>query len=218
MISIMLHDNQKYRMHVSHFQNSVETNYHFQILQYVCIVSDCLASFCGCCTYSDCTYSDTIGTLFCVIFRGLSPYSFGILFHHHFLVPARVPGLVSLLFILFHHHFLAPSSSRKGCGACLPSVVALCSIMTSSFLLVPARVPGFVSLLFFPFSGRGLCSIVLFWLLLVPGSGSGACPPSFLSFLFSGMGHPMNSLLRKNVVETWFVAVWGLCWCNFVLS
>ena len=31
-------------------------------------------------------------------FRGLSPYSFGILFHHHFLVPARVPGLVSLLF------------------------------------------------------------------------------------------------------------------------
>ena len=31
-------------------------------------------------------------------FRFLSPYSFGILFHHHFLVPARVPGLVSLLF------------------------------------------------------------------------------------------------------------------------
>ena len=31
-------------------------------------------------------------------FPGLSPYSFGILFHHHFLVPARVPGLVSLLF------------------------------------------------------------------------------------------------------------------------
>ena len=32
-------------------------------------------------------------------FRGLSPYSFGILFHHHFLVPARVPGLVSLVFL-----------------------------------------------------------------------------------------------------------------------
>ena len=28
------------------------------------------------------------------------------------------------------------------------------------------------------------------------------------------MGHGMNSLLRMNVVETWFVAVWGLCWCN----
>ena len=35
-------------------------------------------------------------------FRGLSPYSFGILFHHHFLVPARVPG------ILFWHS--VPSS------------------------------------------------------------------------------------------------------------
>ena len=92
-------------------------------------------------------------------FRGLSPYSFGILFHHHFLVPARVPGLVSLLFwhpvpsfsiiiswfrlrfrglspysfgILFHHHFL-----------------------------VPAGVPGLVSLLFWhpvpsSFPGSGL--------------------------------------------------------------
>ena len=47
------------------------------------------------------------------------------------------------------------------------------------------------------------------------GSGSGACLPSFFSFLFSGMGCPMNSLLRMNVVETWFVAVWGLCWCIF---
>ena len=25
----------------------------------------------------------------------------------------------------------------------------------------------------------------------------------------------MTSLLHMNVVETWFVAVWGLCWCNF---
>ena len=91
--------------------------------------------------------------------------------------------------------------------------------MISSFLLVPARVPGLVSLDFFLFlsKGRGWCSIVIFWLLLVPGSGSAACLPSFLSFLFSGMGHGMNSLLRMNVVETWFVAVWGLCWCNFVV-
>ena len=28
----------------------------------------------------------------------------------------------------------------------------------------------------------------------------------------------MTSLLRMNVVETWFVAVWGLCWCNFFLT
>ena len=49
------------------------------------------------------------------------------------------------------------------------------------------------------------------------GSGLGfrAGLPSFLSFLFSGIGRAMNSLLRMNVVETWFVAVWGLCWCNF---
>ena len=206
-------------------------------------------------------------------FRGLSPYSSGALFHHPFLVPARVPGLVAQtglaldgvrnsfkkdfcstmilwfrLFwhsvpssfpqsfwfrvgfrglspqcsgILFHHHVQVPSGSRKGCGACLPGVVALCSIMISSFLLVPARVPGLVSLLFFSFLSFLRKRIVFhrgFWLLLVPGSGSGGCLPSFLSFLFSGMGRPMNSLLRMNVVETWFVAVWGLCWCIFFLK
>ena len=138
-------------------------------------------------------------------FRGLSPYSFGILFHHLFLVPARVP--------------------------CLPSLLASCSIITSWFRLgfrgsspysscILFRVPGIVSLVFWhsvpsTCPGRGLCSIVIFWLLLGPGWGSGVCLPSFLSFLFSGMGHPMNSLLRMNVVETWFVAVWGLWWCNF---
>ena len=95
-----------------------------------------------------------------VRFRGLSPYSFGILFHHHFLVPARVPGLVSLLFwqamspysffgILFHYYFL-----------------------------IPAKVPGLVSLLFwhpvpssFPGSARvpGLASL-LFWQAMSPYS------------------------------------------------
>ena len=48
------------------------------------------------------------------------------------LVPARVPGLVSLLLFFF---------SGKG----------LCSIMIYWFLLVPAQVPGLVSLLFFSF-------------------------------------------------------------------
>ena len=87
-------------------------------------------------------------------FRGLSPYSFGILFHHPFLVPARVPGLLSLLF----WHFV-PSSFPGS-----------------------ARVPGLVSLLFwhfvpssFPGSARvrGLVSL-LFWHSVpssVPGSG-----------------------------------------------
>ena len=36
---------------------------------------------------------------------------------------------------------------------------------------------------------------------------------SFVSFLRNGA--PNEVLLRMNVVETWFVAVWGLCWCNY---
>ena len=60
-------------------------------------------------------------------------------------------------------------------------------------LLLWGISPKLISYFFFLFSGRGLCSIVIFWFCLVPGSGSGACLPSFLSFLFSGMGRPMNS-------------------------
>ena len=209
-------------------------------------------------------------------FRGLSPYSSGILFHDHFLFPGTVPGLVSLVFchsvpssfpcsfrfrvgfrirfrglslavfcaiiiscfllvpatvpgfvsLLFWHSVPSsfPFGSSWGSGVCLPTFLSFllpgkgfCSIMISWFLLVLDRVPGLVSLffLFLPFSGKGLCSIVIFWFLLVPGSGCGACLLSFLSFLFSGMGRPMNILLQMNFVETWFVAVWGLCWCNF---
>ena len=36
--------------------------------------------------------------------QGLSPYSFSIVFHHHVLVPARVPGLVSLNKARFHNY------------------------------------------------------------------------------------------------------------------
>ena len=52
------------------------------------------------------------------------------------------------------------------------------------------------------------------------GSGLGfrGLSPFFSFVFFSGMGHPMNSLLRMNVVETWFVAVWGLCWCIFFFN
>ena len=74
------------------------------------------------------------------------------LFHHHFRVPARVPGLVSLLFcpiimswfrlgfqglspysfgILFHH-FLVPARVP---GPCLPTLLASCSIIISGFPL-----------------------------------------------------------------------------------
>ena len=122
-------------------------------------------------------------------FRGLSPYSFGILLHHPFLVPARVPGLVSALF--WHP---VPSSfpgSGWSSGACLRTLLASCSIIISWFRLgfrglspfffgilfhhhslVSARVPGLVSLLFWhpvPSSFPGF------------GQGSGACLPAFLS-------------------------------------
>ena len=50
---------------------------------------------------------------------GLSPYSFGVLFHHHFLVPARVRGLVSLLF--WHPVPSSCPGSGWGSGACLPT-------------------------------------------------------------------------------------------------
>ena len=108
-------------------------------------------------------------------FRGLSPYSFGILFHHPFLVPARVPGLVSLLF----SHPVPSSFScfRLGFRG-LPTYFF--GILFYYNFLVPGLVPLLVWHLV-PSSGRGLCSIVIFWLLLVPGSGSGACLPSSFS-------------------------------------
>ena len=138
-----------------------------------------------------------------------------------FLVPGRVPGLVSLFF--WHsvpHHFcflLVPARVPEFVFLSFPvSGKGFCFIVICWLLLVFATVLGLISLFSFcSFSGKGLCYIVIFWFLLVPGWGSVACPPSFLSFLFSGMGRPMNSLLCMNVVETWFVAVWGLCWCNF---
>ena len=125
-------------------------------------------------------------------FRGLSPYSSGILFPHHVLVPARVPGLVSL--VLWH---------------CLPSWFPPSFLFQLGFL---GLFPYFSFL-----SQEEDC---------VPSWFSGsflfrvrfrALSPPVLSFLFSRIRPPMTSLLHMNVVETWFVAVWGLCWCNFVL-
>ena len=103
-------------------------------------------------------------------FRGLCPYFFGILFHHHFLVPARVPELFYSFGVLFHHH---------------------------CHFLVLARVPGLVPLLFwhsFPssFSGSGFgsgpcfptflesCSIIISWFWL---GFRGLCP-YFFGILF----------------------------------
>ena len=66
-------------------------------------------------------------------------------------VPARVPGLVSLLFFSFF------SQERDSVPSWFPW-----------FLLVPAQVPGLVSLLFFLFSGKGFCSIMISWFFSVP--------------------------------------------------
>ena len=58
-------------------------------------------------------------------FRGLSPYSFGILLHHPFLVPTRVRDSFG---VLFPHHFLVPAR--------VPGLVSLLFWypVTSSFL------------------------------------------------------------------------------------
>ena len=122
-------------------------------------------------------------------FRGLSPYSFGILFHHHFLVPGRVLGFVSLFF--WHP---VPSQCPgsvwflKALWACLPSIVALSSIMISSFFLVPARVPWLVSLLLSFLTKR----IVFHHDFLVhscSGFGSGPCLPLLFRFFSQEYGH-----------------------------
>ena len=57
----------------------------------------------------------------------------------------------------------------------------------------------------------GLSGPIMFHRDFLAPSGSG------LGFRgLSRNGAPNEVLLRMNVVETWFVAVWGLCWYNFV--
>ena len=188
-----------------------------------------------------------ISSWFRLGFRGLSPYSFGILFHHHSLVPARVPGLVSLrglspysFGILFYHHFLVPArvpglvaqTSLKLNGVLnsfkkqifstrlVPGILAFCSTIISSVLLVSGRVPGIVSLVFWhsvPSSCPGsiwfqeglwglspwCCGIVFHHDFLLPScssEGSGACFPTFLVFPFSGRG-------LCSIVIFWFLLV-----------
>ena len=99
-------------------------------------------------------------------FRGLSPYFFGILFHHHFRVLARV-GSGACLPIFLVSCSIIISWFRLGFRACLRTLLASCSIIISWFRLgfrglspyffgilfhhhfrLLARVPGLVSLLF----------------------------------------------------------------------
>ena len=113
----------------------------------------------------------------------MSPYSFGILFHHHFLVPGRVPGLVSLLFgILFHHHVLV----RVGFQG-----------LSLFWYSVPSSFPGSI---WFRVGFRGLssCGILFHHHFLLPsgsGLGSGVCLPSLLAFC--------------SIIMSWFHLVLG---------
>ena len=80
------------------------------------------------------------------------------------LLSSLVPVLVSLLLssffpqeeVLFHHDLLAPPGSGWGSGACLPS-----SLFFGSVACLPSS-------LFFVSSGKGFCSIMICWFLLVP--------------------------------------------------
>ena len=58
--------------------------------------------------------------------------------------------------VLFHHDLLVPLGSGWGSGACLPS-----SLFFGSGACLPSS-------LFFLSSGKGFCSIMIWWFLLVP--------------------------------------------------
>ena len=112
------------------------------------------------------------------------------------LVPVLVPGLVSLVFfflgngIVLHHDLLVPSGSGSGPGRGLSPYFSFLSFLRKGILfhhdfLVPsgsgsgsgACLPTFLSFLF---SGKGPCSIMISWFLLVL-----AQVPGLLSLLSS---------------------------------
>ena len=78
--------------------------------------------------------------------------------------------------IVLHHDLLVPSGSGSGSGACFPTV------------------------LFFLFSGKGFCSIMISWLLLVPAQVRRLVSLPFLSFLFSAKG-------SCSIMISWFLLV-----------
>ena len=104
----------------------------------------------------------------------------GFLFHHDLLAPpgsgrfrCLSPFFSRLSFlrkgVLFHHDLLVPSGSGWGSGACLPSS------------------------LFFLSSGKGFCSIMIWWFLLVP-----AAVPVLVSLLLSSLVQVLVSLLLSS--------------------
>ena len=107
-------------------------------------------------------------------------------------VSIRVRGLHLVLLmkeILFHHDLLDPPGSGWGSGACLPSS------------------------LFFLSSGKGFCSIMICWFLLVL-----AGVPVLVSLLLSSVVLVLVSLLlssffpqERGSVPSWFA---GSCWSS----
>ena len=101
--------------------------------------------------------------------------------------------------VLFHHDLLVPPGSGWGSGACLPS-----SLFFGSGACLPSS-------LFFLSSGRGFCSIMICWFLLVP-----AGVPVLVSLLLSSLVPVLVLLLLSSFFpqETGSVPSWfaGSSW------
>ena len=112
-------------------------------------------------------------------FRGLSPYSFGILFHHHLLVPARVPA-----YTLLASCFIIISCFRLGFRGLSPYPSG--TLFHHPFL-VPARVPGLVAQTALELNGvlnsskKQFCSTMIFWFRVFWHSVPSSFPQSFWS-------------------------------------
>ena len=163
-----------------------------------------------------------INSSFWLGFWGLSPYSFGILFHHPLLVPSRIPGLVS---VLFWHP--VPSSfpgSGQGFRPCLiiisgvwPGFRGLSpqffEILLHHYFVVPVRVPG-MSPYFFGILTRSGLLCPLFWhpvpsSCLGSGWGSGA---SYSIIIFFGFGQDSGVCVPNNPIPSSFLGSgWGFC-------
>ena len=133
-----------------------------------------------------------VSLLFWHSFPGLSPYSSGILFHHHFLVASGSgwdPGLVFLLFscffcperdsvpLEFHHDFQVPSGSDKGFGGCLPTF-----LFFHLFSFLRKRIL-FRRDILFPLGSNWASGVCLFFFLVSnEKKGFRHLPPFFLFF------------------------------------
>ena len=96
--------------------------------------------------------------------------------------------------VLFHHDLLVPLGSGWGSGACLAS-----SLFFGSGACLPSS-------LIFLSSGKGFCSIMICWFLLVP-----ARVPALVSLILSSLVSVLVSLL----LSSWFCSIM-VCWFQLV--